>query len=120
MKKLITTLASISLLSGAAAFAADENSGDTTTTVKGEVIDLVCYADHGAQGEKHAACAKKCISSGLPVGLKTEDGKVYTVVGAHKPMNGELAEYAGKTISLKGKVASRDGINLLENAEIVK
>jgi hypothetical protein len=89
-------------------------------TVKGEVIDLICYVDHGATGEKHAACAKTCIESGLPVGIKAEDGKTYVLVGDHKPMNSELAQYAAKTITVKGKVASRDGINLIENATIVK
>jgi hypothetical protein len=91
-----------------------------TVTVKGEVVDMACYLDHGAHGEKHAACAKKCIESGLPVGLKGEDGKTYLLIGEHKPLNSELAEFAGKTITMKGKVATRDGVNLLENAEIVK
>jgi len=89
--------------------------------VTGEILDMACYTDHGAHGEKHAACAQKCISSGLPVGIKNDsDGKVYLVIGAHKPMNDVLADYAAKTITLKGKAVSRDGINLLENAEIVK
>jgi hypothetical protein len=35
-------------------------------------------------------------------------------------MNAELAEYAGKTITLKGKVAERGGIAMIENAELVK
>jgi hypothetical protein len=35
-------------------------------------------------------------------------------------MNNQLAEYCGKTITLKGKVAERGGIAMLENAEIVK
>jgi hypothetical protein len=48
------------------------------------------------------------------------DGKAYLVVGEHKPMNDQLAEYCGKTITLKGKAADRGGIAMLENAEIVK
>jgi hypothetical protein len=87
--------------------------------VTGEIVDMMCYADHNAKGEKHAACAAKCIKGGGPVGI-TADGKTYLVVGDHKPMNEQLAEYAGKTITLKGKVAEKDGISLLENAEIVK
>jgi hypothetical protein len=90
------------------------------TVVKGEILDLACYADHGAAGEKHMKCAGKCISSGLPVGIKGEDGKVYIVIGDHKPMNSELAEYAGKVVTLKGKSVSKDGVNLLANAELVK
>ncbi len=31
-----------------------------------------------------------------------------------------LAAYAAKTVTLKGKLVTRDGINLLENVEIVK
>ena len=88
-------------------------------TVTGEIVDVMCYVDHGAMGEKHAGCSAKCIEGGGPVGI-VSDGKLYIVVGDHKPMNGELAEYAGKTITLKGKMASNGGITMLENAEIVK
>jgi len=91
-----------------------------TVTVKGEVIDLVCYVDHNATGAKHAACAKTCIESGLPVGLKGEDGKTYLLVGEHKPANKELAAYAAKTVTIRGKLVTRDGIAMLENIEVVK
>ena len=67
-----------------------------------------------------AGCAQKCITSGLPVGLKATDGTVYLLIGAHMPANQDLAQYAAKTITVKGKFVSRDGINLLENIEIVK
>jgi len=81
---------------------------------------MACYIDHNATGEKHADCAKKCITSGLPVGIKAADGKTYLLIGEHKPMNAELAQYAAKTITVKGKVASRDGIYMIENAAIQK
>ncbi len=89
-------------------------------TVKGEVLDMACYIDHNATGEKHTDCAKKCINSGLPVGIKSDDGKTYLLIGEHKPLNSELAEYAGKSIAVKGKLSSRDRINMIENAEIQK
>jgi hypothetical protein len=88
-------------------------------TLTGEIVDLMCYADHGATGDAHAKCAAKCIKGGGPVAILS-DGKTYLVVGDHKPMNEQLAEYAGKTITLKGKLASNGGIPMLENAEIVK
>src|ERR1700720_2597647 len=90
-----------------------------TKEVTGEIVDMMCYVDHNASGDKHSACAAKCIKGGGPVGI-TSEGKTYLVVGAHKPMNDQLAEYAGKTVTLKGKVAEREGIAMLENAEIVK
>ena len=106
------------------AFAAEEPGKEkldaaAEKTLSGEVIDLMCYADHSAAGDKHAKCAATCIKGGGPVGLLS-DGKAYLVVGDHKPMNDQLAEYAGKTITLKGKLASTGGIPVLENAEIVK
>ena len=118
MKKITTFLAALSL-TAALPLIAEDKAGETTE-LKGEILDMACYLDHGASGEKHSGCATKCISSGLPVGIKTEDGKVFFVIGEHKPMNQELAAYAGKTVTLRGKVASRDGINLLENAELAK
>jgi hypothetical protein len=123
MKKLILSLASVSLLAAAPIIVrADDKAPDTSAaSITGEVLDMACYTDHGAHGEGHAACAQKCISSGLPVGIKSDaDGKVYLVIGAHKPINDELAPYGGKTVTLKGKIVSRDGINMLENAELVK
>jgi len=130
-----STIKSITAVVGALAVAATlagandehEQQGDTvavaqseTVTVKGEVVDLVCYIDHNATGKKHAECAKTCIESGLPVGLKSENGKTYLLVGEHKPLNKELAAYAAQTITVRGKLASRDGILMLENVEIVK
>jgi hypothetical protein len=122
MKKLIPYLTGLAFLATCPLVSlADDKPADNSTTVTGEVLDLACYTDHGAHGEKHADCAKMCISSGLPVGIKSDsDGKVYLVIGEHKPMNAELADYAAKTVTLKGKLVSRDGINMLENAELVK
>ena len=89
-------------------------------TVTGEVVDMVCYIDEGASGAEHADCAQTCIKMGLPVGIKTSDGKTYLLVGEHKPMNDQLAPLAAKIITVKGKAVSRDGFNMIENAEIVK
>src|SRR5256885_5277531 len=95
-------------------------SASAEKTVTGEIVDMMCYVDHNAVGEDHGkSCGAKCIKSGGPVGI-VSDGKAYLVVGEHKPMNDQLAEYCGKTVTLKGKAAERGGIALLENAEVVK
>jgi hypothetical protein len=99
-----------------------EHGGDTATSkeVTGEVVDMMCYVDHNAVGEKHGqSCGAKCVKSGGPVGI-VSDGKAYLVVGEHKPMNDQLADYCGKTVTLKGKMAERGAIAMIENAEIVK
>ena len=99
---------------------ADASKDAKEITVTGEVLDMACYIDHNAAGAKHADCAKKCITSGLPVGIKGNDGKTYLLIGEHKPINSELAPLAAKTITVKGKLVSRDGFNMIENAEIQK
>jgi hypothetical protein len=105
------------------AIAQEHEHGDDTAASKevtGEVVDMMCYVDHNAVGEKHGqSCGAKCVKGGGPVGI-VSDGKAYLVVGEHKPINDQLAEFCGKTVTLKGKMAERGGIAMLENAEIVK
>jgi type 1 fimbria pilin len=122
MKKLTTALV-VAILAGFTGWAIaqeTEKSSGQEVTVTGEVLDMSCYIDHGAMGEKHAACAKKCIASGLPVGIKANDGKTYLLIGDHKPANSELADDAAKTITVKGKAVSRDGTSMIENAVVQK
>jgi len=120
MKKLVIFSVAVVVASLVVTGSVRAADADNTVTVKGEVLDMACYLDHGAHGEKHAQCAATCIESGLPVGIKGEDGKTYLLIGEHKPLNSTLAQYAGKTITVKGKLVSRDGINMIENAEIQK
>ena len=59
-----------------------EQSKDAAASkeVTGEVVDMMCYVDHNAIGEKHGqSCGAKCIKSGGPVGV-VSDGKAYLVV----------------------------------------
>ncbi|PYK30206.1 MAG: hypothetical protein DME57_07575 [Verrucomicrobia bacterium] len=112
-----------SFITAPLALAHDEHGKSDATgekNVTGEIVDMMCYVDHNAVGAEHGqSCGSKCIKNGGPVGI-VENGKAYLVVGEHKPMNDELADSCGKTITLKGKLAERGGIALLENAEIVK
>ncbi len=96
------------------------NDAAASKEVTGEVVDMMCYVDHNAMGEKHGqSCGAKCIRNGGPVGIVSE-GKAYLVVGEHKPINDQLAGYCGKTITVKGEMAERGGMAMIENAEIVK
>jgi hypothetical protein len=98
-------------------------------TVTGEVIDIACYFESGACGPEHAACASMCIASGLPVGLKAKDGRVYVLIGkpmlssagpvaTHETVNAQLAPYAAKIVTISGTIVSKKGVSVIENAEI--
>jgi hypothetical protein len=89
--------------------------------VKGEVLDMTCYIAYNLSGPEHASCARDCIRSGLPVGIKGENGKVYLLTGkAGKPVNAQLADYAAKVVTIKGKESIRDGFAQLQVEEIRK
>lgn len=100
-------------------------------TVTGEVIDVACYFDDGAHGPGHAACARRCIESGLPVGLRAKDGKVYVLIGEqippgpqpgpkHQSFNEQMAPYAATAVTVSGTLVSKEGVNVIENARLVK
>lgn len=115
---IVTLAFGASLALPALSLRADEQPAAQTQTIKGEVVDLMCYLDHGAKGEKHKGCAKKCIANGGPVGLLTADNQLYLVIGDHQPINKELADKAAQTVTLKGKVVERNGVKMIEKAEL--
>jgi hypothetical protein len=113
-------------------------SGSTTSVgetrmvanVTGEVLDVACYFDDGGSGPDHAACARMCIASGLPVGIKTKEGKVYVLIGKQEPpsaqpaakhetLNDQLAPYAGKIVTVNGTIVTKEGVNVIENVQLV-
>jgi hypothetical protein len=89
--------------------------------VTGEVLDMTCYIAYNLSGPDHAECAKVCIRSGEPAGIKAQDGKVYLLTGEPGySVNTELAEYAAQVITIKGKQTVRDGFAQLQVEEIRK
>ena len=92
----------------------------TPITVTGEVLDMACYIASNLSGPEHAECARTCIRNGLPVGIKAPDGKAYLLVGANMPLNAQLADYAAKTVTVKGIVRRREGFLMLDQVTIEK
>src|SRR5262245_63553705 len=57
-----------------------------------------------SSGPDHAKCARDCLRSGLPAGLKAQDGKVYLLTGGPgHSINAEVADYAAKIVTIKGR-----------------
>ena len=78
-----------------------------TTSMEGELIDSACYvaAEGEAKGAGHAACARKCLGSGvpaaiLPAGSKDPRAALFLLTN---PV--PLAPYAGQTIKVEGTMA---------------
>src|SRR5947199_9885725 len=92
-----------------------EHGSDTAASkeVTGEVVDMMCYVDHNAVGEKHGqSCGAKCIKSGGPVGIVSE-GQADLVVGQQKTINDQLAVYCGKKFTVKCKLSESGGIAII-------
>jgi hypothetical protein len=87
-------------------------------TIRGEVVDTGCYLGHAAKGEKHIACATKCINQGMPMGLLTSEGTLYLLTMNHDnpdPYN-QIKEMAGKTVAVTGEVMERSGMKGIDVA----
>ena len=109
-KVLVGVLAT--LLIGIASFAQQEKP---VQTVKGEVVDLWCYMDHGARGQKHKACAVACAKMGNPIGIVDGEGNVYVAVGSelHQPDRERLIEKMAQDVTVTGTVVSRGGLRMI-------
>ena len=49
--------------------------------LKREIVDYSCYLQLGKHGGKHRDCGQKCLKAGMPIGLLTEEGKLYLLMG---------------------------------------
>lgn len=104
---LLAAVAALLVASQAAPALAE---GDAVT-LEGEVVDLSCYLTDGRKGRAHKTCAKRCADRGLPIGLLTDDGKVYLLLEDHadeepyekaRKLAGERAKVQGKQFSERG------------------
>ncbi|MGH7680615.1 MAG: hypothetical protein ACRENN_01350 [Candidatus Eiseniibacteriota bacterium] len=116
-------LASVVALVGfAVANAAEEKKAEpakpAAATISGEIVDMGCYMDHGAMGEKHASCAAMCAAQGSPIGLLTDKGVVYLMTAPHenKDAYNKAKEWAGKKVEITGMVHERGGMKSIEVA----
>src|SRR5438128_12013145 len=88
------------------AFAQEHEHGKEAAAAKeatGEVIDMMCYVDHGATGDKHASCAQKCVKGGGPVVPRTVEID-YLLACAHRPGCYRLTEVRSKTSTPNAKL----------------
>lgn len=120
LKKSITPL-----FIGALAFMsvnamAQEKTAAASQTLKGEVVDLSCYMDHGAHGDGHKKCAESCIKKGLPAGLLTSDGQLYLLVENHSEAKSyaKLSGYAAENVAVTGTVFDKNGMKAISVNEV--
>ncbi len=116
-----TTAALATLLSvmGTHAFAAQGERIQVT----GEFMDTWCYTSQvmgGSDfvlGSAHHVCAVWCAAGGVPVGLRTDDDKVYMILkfgdDDTSVANLGVLDLQSKKVTVDGTFHERDGINYL-------
>ncbi len=97
-------------------FAQEERKDEVT--IKGEVIDLVCYMlnKDGGRGPDHKECALRCAKNGVPLGLLEDGtGRVYYTVKMKNKNNANdmMLSFVAEKVLIKGKIAERGGTKLL-------
>ena len=86
-----------------------------TVKIKGEVIDLWCYLEGGDHGAEHKSCAVSCAKAGNPIGLLTEKGEVYVMMGIkdHQPGKDMLIEKMAETVTVEGTLVKKGGTQVI-------
>ncbi len=115
----------LAALAAVALSAAAQAAPPERVQVTGEIIDSWCYLTEimYPEGSAHHQCALWCAAGGIPVGIKGDDGKVYTVLklGADSTnvANPGVLEIQSHRVKVDGDLYVRDGINYLTIARIV-
>jgi hypothetical protein len=98
------------------------------TIVRGEVLDLSCWLARGLAGPLHQDCAKRCIASGVPMGIMTADSTLWLLtqdhgrsmapgsfVGMPDPFV-QCKDWPSYTVEVAGLASNRNGIHVIEVA----
>src|SRR5438552_18000966 len=94
-----------------AALAAGDDAGKRVT-VKGYVLDSACAFTKGLKKPISAECATACAKAGSPLVILTPSGTIYWPIADSTPsssQNDKLLPFAGKNVSVSGKVFERGG-----------
>jgi hypothetical protein len=108
MKPLVATLAIFSLT----ALAADAPQ----KTVTGWVLDSACAFTKRLTKPVSRDCALACARKGSPLIVLQDDGSIYWPISNQIPAEGQnerLLPFAGKRVTITGKVYTRGGSNAL-------
>lgn len=108
----------IAVLLGMLATAAPQAawSAAKTATIKGYVLDSACAFVKNLKKPVSADCAIACAKAGSPLVILADDGKLYWPISHAMPATGQnerLMEFAGKKVTLSGKVYEKGGSHAL-------
>jgi hypothetical protein len=93
-------------------------------TITGRLIDLACYwQDKANKGKAHTEgrmnCAAACAREGFQVGVLTENGDVYRIIGGlTADKNAKLWPHMSQTVTITGDVGEQEGNKIISANEL--
>lgn len=107
---------------GGKGHAAHMAAAGEAVALKGEIVDMSCWMAHEGMGEKHAKCAKECLTKGAPAGLLGADGSITLLLEGHGENKAFklVKELGGQQAEVKGKKVTKAGITALMVTEVKK
>jgi hypothetical protein len=94
--------------------------------VRGELLDLSCWLARGLSGPLHQDCAKRCIASGVPMGIITADSTLWLLTQEHGRSMAP-GSYAGSpdpfvqckdwpsyVVEVRGLASTKNGVHVIE------
>jgi hypothetical protein len=90
---------------------APHEAGKEATFV-GEVIDPVCFLDHGDRGASHMECAKECAKNGVNLAILEEgtDQIYLSMPTDHTAPNAKLLPLIARRVKVTGEILRGGGI----------
>lgn len=93
-------------------------------TITGQGIDMTCYVKHDSKGAGHKQCALECAQKGLPMGILSDDGKIYQIMGSGhddlKTVNAAFLDYVEEKVVVVGQVYEKNRTNVIVINKIKK
>lgn len=105
----------IALLPVLPALLAQDASQEAETTVRGEVVDVLCYrSDASHRGDAHVDCALSCARKGAVLGILTGTGDVYIITGEYTTeANRRLVPFVGRLVVASGEAGEANGAHTI-------
>ncbi len=90
----------------------EHGKGAQEITIKGELVDSLCYVTMNAKGAGHKQCAIDCAKAGIPISmLEDGTGKLYTVLPKEDKTGypASVINKMGQPVTLKGDLYESGG-----------
>ena len=110
MRRSFYVVAATCLIAGSILFGSPESG--VPKAVTGWVLDSACAFTKGLKKPISRECAIACAKAGSPLVILQDDGSIYWPISESMPAAGQnerLMPFAGKRVSVTGKVFTRGG-----------